>query len=40
MNATQELIERIVNMTPEQLERFLAHPTVIEVLGETKIGHE
>lgn len=40
MSATQELIDRIVNMTPEQLEKFLTHPTVIEILGETNIGHE
>lgn len=40
MNATEKLIYTIVNMTPEQLEKFLTHPTVVEILGETKIDHE
>ena len=39
MNATQELIDRIVNMTPEQLEKFLTHPTVIEIMSESKKGY-
>ena len=34
MNARQELIERIIALTPEQLERFINHPEVIQRIKE------
>ena len=38
MNERDELIYELMNMTPEQIKRFLAHPTVVEIMNETKKG--
>lgn len=35
MSATEELIRLIIEMTDEQLERFLNHPDVKEILKES-----
>ena len=32
--ARKELIERIIALTPEQFERFVNHPEVIQVMKE------
>ena len=32
--ARKELIERIAALTPEQLERFINHPEVVQIMKE------
>ena len=34
MTAKQELMEYILSLTPEQLEKFLGHPEVIAILKD------
>lgn len=34
MSKKQELIERIIALTPEQFERFINHPEVIQAMKE------
>ena len=34
MTVHEELIDRIIKMTPEQLERFINHPEVVQIMKE------
>lgn len=34
VTAVQELIQMIVDFTPEQLNEFLSHPDVIRIMGK------
>ena len=36
MTVHEELIDRIIKMTPEQIEKFLNHPEVIAIMEEQK----
>ncbi len=33
MNATQDLIDRIMGFTPEQFMKFITHPEVIAIMN-------
>ena len=37
-NALNELIDTLQAMTPEQLDRFIHHPSTAQILMETKKG--
>ena len=37
-NALNELIDTIQAMTPEQLDRFLHHPSTVQILQEAQKG--
>ena len=37
-NALNELIDTLQAMTPEQLDKFLRHPSTVQILQEAKKG--
>lgn len=37
-NALNELIDCIQDMNPEQLDRFIHHPSTVKILQEAKKG--
>lgn len=34
MNVRQEIIERIIALTPEQFERLITHPEIVQMMKE------
>lgn len=37
-NALNELIDTLQAMTPEQLDRFLHHPSTVQIMEEARNG--